>query len=107
MSIDLSMILLILGCTMVTVIPRILPFVVVRNVQLPEPVLKWLSYVPICILTALVTESFIHQTNGFPKFEWPVFTAIIPTFLTAVWTKSLTATVIFGVIVMALLRLFI
>ncbi|WP_028399944.1 AzlD domain-containing protein [Ectobacillus panaciterrae] len=107
MSINLTILLVILGCTLVTVIPRVIPFLVVRNVNLPEPVLKWLSFVPICILTALVVESFIIETNHSLKIDWTVIIVMIPTLLVAVRTKSLSATVITGVVLMALLRLFI
>ncbi|MFC7392019.1 AzlD domain-containing protein [Scopulibacillus cellulosilyticus] len=107
MSIHFSILLLILGCTLVTVIPRIIPFLVVRNVNLPEPVLKWLSYVPICILTALVVDSFIIETNHSIKIDWTVIIVIIPTLIVAIRTKSLSATVIIGVILMAIVRFFI
>ena len=56
---------LILGCMIVTVIPRVVPFIFVRSIELPEVVLKWLSFIPICIFTALIAEHlFIHTTTG-------------------------------------------
>ena len=72
MSIHFPTLIVILGCALVTVVPRIVPFLVVRNIALPEPVLKWLSYIPICILTALVVENFIIQANDSVKINWPV-----------------------------------
>ncbi|MDQ0198235.1 AzlD domain-containing protein [Neobacillus ginsengisoli] len=107
MSINLTTVMVILGCALVTIIPRIVPFLVVRNMTLPEPVLKWLSYVPVCILTALVVESFIIQTNHSLKINWSVIIVIIPTLLVAMRTKSLSITVISGVVLMAVLRFFI
>ncbi len=106
MSIDLFTFLVIIGCALVTIIPRILPFAVVRNLTLPQPVLKWLSYVPICILTALVVQNFIIQENHSLKINWPVIIVIIPVLLIAVRTKSLSITVISGVILMAGFRFF-
>ncbi|MGG3124096.1 AzlD domain-containing protein (plasmid) [Priestia megaterium] len=106
MSIDLFTLLVIIGCALVTIIPRILPFAVVRNLTLPQPVLKWLSYVPICILTALVVQNFIIQENHSLKINWPVIIVIIPVLLIAVRTKSLSITVISGVILMAGFRFF-
>lgn len=105
MSLNLSILLLILGCTFVTVIPRILPFLVVRNLQLPAPVLKWLSFIPICILTALAVESVIDKSSDSIGVNWLTLIAIVPTLLLALRTKSLAITVIFGVILMGLLRL--
>ncbi|MED4861824.1 AzlD domain-containing protein [Bacillus atrophaeus] len=106
MSMSLPMLWLILGCAIVTVIPRIVPFIFVRSVQLPEVVLKWLSYIPICILTALVTENMLIETENAVELDWTVLLAMLPTLLTALWTKSLSATVIIGVISMAFIRLF-
>ena len=106
MSIHYSTLIIILGCALVTVVPRIVPFLVVRNIALPEPVLKWLSYIPICILTALVVQNFIIQVNDSVKINWPVIIVVIPTLLIALKTKSLSITVISGVGMMALLRFF-
>ncbi|MCY7526036.1 AzlD domain-containing protein, partial [Bacillus safensis] len=50
------MLWLIVGCMIVTVIPRVVPFIFVRSIQLPEVVLKWLSFIPICIFAALIAE---------------------------------------------------
>jgi len=106
MSIDLFTLLVIIGCALVTIIPRILPFAFVRNLTLPQPVLKWLSYVPVCILTALVVENFTIQEHHSLKINWPVIIVIIPTLLIAVRTKSLSITVISGVVLMASFRFF-
>lgn len=106
MSIHYSTLIVILGCALVTLVPRIVPFLVVRNIALPEPVLKWLSYIPICILTALVVQNFIIQANDSVKINWPVIIVVIPTLLIALKTKSLSITVISGVGMMALLRFF-
>ncbi|MCY8914949.1 AzlD domain-containing protein [Bacillus atrophaeus] len=106
MSMSLPMFWLILGCAIVTVIPRIVPFIFVRSVQLPEVVLKWLSYIPICILTALVAENILIETENAVALDWTVLLAMLPTLLIALWTKSLSATVIIGVISMAFIRLF-
>lgn len=104
MTLSLSMLGLIIGCALVTFIPRVLPFVFVRSIQLPEVVLKWLSYIPVCILTALVVENVVLKTDDTLQIEWTVVLALIPTFLTAFWTKSLAITVIIGVVTMALIR---
>ncbi|KKB33433.1 AzlD domain-containing protein [Bacillus thermotolerans] len=108
MSVQLSVLLVIIGCSIVTMIPRVAPFLIVRNITLPEPVMKWLSFIPICILTALVAGSVIENepASFFPDINWQVLAALLPTLLIALWTKSLLATVISGIIIMALLRNF-
>lgn len=106
MNISLPMLLLIAACAAVTIVPRVLPFLIIRNLKLPVIALRWLSYIPICILTALVVSNVLGE-NGPLSFDWEVITIMVPTILFALWTKSLLLTVIIGVVLMATLRFFI
>ena len=106
MTISVPMLLLLLGCALVTWLPRILPFLFVKSVELPDIVLRWLKYIPICILSALVFEGLFEEKGTFVAVDGYHFFAAIPTLLVAVWTKSLSKTVVVGVASMALLRLF-
>ena len=99
-----TMFLLIVGCAFVTWIPRIVPFIFVKKVQLPDVVLRWLKYIPVCILSALVFESLFHEGEKFVVPDWQSIAAFIPTLIVALVTKSLSWTVIVGVISMALVR---
>jgi branched-subunit amino acid transport protein len=99
------MLLLITACAIVTVLPRVLPFLVIRNLKLPVSFMKWLSYIPICILTALVVSNFIEEGNPI-LLDWQTIAVMIPTLLIALWTKSLLLTVLIGVVLMAVLRFF-
>lgn len=102
-----SFLLLLIGCMLVTLIPRVLPFLIVRNFTLSKPIEKWLSYLPICIFTGLVMESLIIEGNGGLTIDWTVLAASIPTIVVGLWTKSLLTTVVFGVVCMAIIRFFI
>lgn len=106
MTTTLTMVLVILGCALVTWIPRIIPFMLVRNVKLPDIVLRWLAYIPVCILTALVFESLLNAEGDIVTFHWLNVIAFIPTLLIAIFTKSLSKTVLVGVVTMAILRNF-
>lgn len=107
MSINAYILTVIIGRALVTMIPRVVPFLVVRNISLPVPVLKWLSYVPVCILTALVVKDCMIQSNDSLTLNWQVTVVLVPTLLIALKTKSLSMTVISGVILMAGLRLWV
>ncbi|MEC1667032.1 AzlD domain-containing protein [Bacillus mojavensis] len=107
MSINAYILMVIIGCALVTMIPRVVPFLVVRNISLPVPVLKWLSYVPVCILTALVVKDCMIQSNDSLTLNWQVTVVLVPTLLIALKTKSLSMTVISGVVLMAGLRLWV
>jgi branched-subunit amino acid transport protein len=107
MSINLSILLIIIGCAIVTVIPRVIPFIMIRNSELPPKLVKWLSYIPICIFTALIVDSMIiDDSASLLAIDWTVVMAILPTLIVAIWTRSLSLTVIVGIVTMALIRFF-
>lgn len=97
----------ILGCGIVTWLPRILPFVLVRKLQLPNMVIRFLSYVPICILTALFVQNlFIAKEGALPELHIGYALATIPTVIITILTKNLMWIVIAGIVSMALIRYF-
>jgi branched-subunit amino acid transport protein len=105
MNIHPHVLYIIIGGMIVTAIPRIIPFVVLQKLALPKPVLQWLSYVPICIFTALVMENLLVRTEHSITFNGQVLIAILPTLVTALWSKNLLATVVVGIVSMAIIRL--
>lgn len=106
MTTTLGMVLIIFGCAIVTWLPRVIPFMLVRSVQLPDVILRWLKYIPVCILSALVIESLLNAKSGFVTLDWLNVAAFIPTVFVAILTKSLSQTVVAGVVTMAILRYF-
>ena len=97
---------LIIGCALVTWLPRIIPFIFVRNVQLPEIILRWLKYIPVCVLSAIIIGNLLQMTDDRVSVNWSILITLIPTIAIAIRTKSLSLTVIVGVACMALTRLF-
>lgn len=104
--ISTQMTLLLLGCALVTWIPRVLPFIFVRRMALPDVVMRWLAYIPICILSALVITNLFITSGSIVTVHWHVFFAFLPTLFIAIWTKSLSITVLVGIVSMALIRFF-
>lgn len=104
--ISTQMFWLLFGCAFVTWLPRVLPFIVIRNMNLPSVVTRWLTYIPVCILSALVISSLFTKDQEIVTINWQLFLAFIPTVFIAIVTKSLSLTVILGVITMALVRYF-
>lgn len=106
MTLSTAMLLTIIGCCLVTLLPRIAPFILVKKVELPQSVKKWLGYIPICILTALVVQGMWSVEQGIKlTLHWHYLLALLPTVAAAIWTRSLAITVITGVIAAALVRL--
>ena len=100
--------LIILGSGIVTWLPRIIPFLLVRKLQLPDVVIRFLSYVPICILTALFVQNLFAVKQGeFPCFNLEYCIAAVPTIIVAILTRNLMWIVIAGMSSMALIRYFI
>jgi branched-subunit amino acid transport protein len=100
--------LIIFGCGLVTWLPRIIPFLLVRKLQLPNGVIQFLSYVPLCILTALFVQNlFVAKQGQFPTFNIEYCLATIPTVIIAFVTKNLMCIVVAGVCFIALIRYFI
>lgn len=107
MQISIYSLLVILGCGLVTWLPRIIPFLMVRKMRIPQIILDFLSYVPLCILTALLVQSLmIYQPDRWPTLHYQYALAIIPTVISAIVTKNLMWIVIVGMVAMALIRLF-
>ncbi|MBM0064478.1 AzlD domain-containing protein [Alkalicoccobacillus gibsonii] len=99
---------ILIGSAIFTLLPRVLPFVFVRQFQLPDPFLRWLTYIPVCILTALVMDELLLDSEfGAIHINASAIMAIIPTLIVALTTKSLSLTVLTGVVAMAVIRLFI
>lgn len=106
MTTTFMMFLLILGCAFVTWLPRVIPFILVRTIELPKVVLRWLQFIPVCILSALVFQSLFNTEGKFVTLHWESTIAFVPTLFIALWTKSLSKTVVAGVFTVAILRNF-
>ncbi|HHS2938983.1 TPA: AzlD domain-containing protein [Staphylococcus argenteus] len=108
MTTNMNMLILILLCGIVTLLIRIIPFIMISKVQLPDVVVRWLSFIPITLFTALVIDRIIQQTphsDGY-TLNIPYIIALIPTAVLSIITRSLTITIISGIIIMAALRFF-
>ncbi len=90
----------ILGMGLVTFLPRWLPLVYLTKRNLPSWLVEWLDLIPAAILSALLIPELI--TSGAPRtldLLRPELMAAVPTFLFAIFTKSLGGTVVVGMLV--------
>ncbi|TVY11018.1 AzlD domain-containing protein [Paenibacillus cremeus] len=109
MEIRWTIFLLILGSAAVTVVPRVAPLMLLSRLQLPTWLLRFLSYVPITIMAALVGQELFasHGGEGFQLLaNKGELVAAAVTFAVAILTRSLMLTVVVGVVCMWLLRRF-
>ncbi|WP_436855481.1 AzlD domain-containing protein [Staphylococcus caeli] len=108
MTTTVHMLTIIILCGIVTWLTRIIPFVMISKVQLSERVIKWLSFIPITLFTALIIDGIIIQEEGMMgyRINIPFLITMLPTIVIAVISRSLTVTIISGIIIMAVLRWF-
>lgn len=105
MSISLTELWVILGCGLVTILSRTLPFIFVKQLTMPGWLVNFLSFVPITIMTALCCQSlFIAHAGQLATLNVANCLAAIPATIAGVLTKSLLMVVVIGIMAMALLR---
>ncbi len=79
-------------------------FILITKIKLSERV-KWLSFIPITLFTALIIDGLIEQQEGVMGYtiNVPFLITMLPTIVIAVISRSLTITILSGII-MAVLR---
>jgi branched-subunit amino acid transport protein len=98
--------LTLLGMLAVTYVPRVLPVLVLSSRRLPAVVVAWLRHVPVAVLAAMLFPALFVQEGRIDLglnnlFLW----AAVPAFLVAWRRRSFFATVIVGIVVVAVARL--
>ena len=79
--------------------------VLVKYKGLPDIVVRFLHYLPVSILFALILSSLTAEKIGhLPQFKWMEILATVPTVIVAFKSKNLLYAVIVGIISMALIR---
>ncbi|AGZ25689.1 MULTISPECIES: AzlD domain-containing protein [Staphylococcus] len=108
MMTDQHMLIIIILCGIVTILVRVIPFMMISRVNLPDVIIQWLSFIPITLFTALVLDGIIQQHEGSVGYTLnvPFIIALIPTVLLAIYTRSLTWTILGGIAFIAALRFF-
>lgn len=107
MSVRPSVLLLFLGMALVTYLPRMLPVVVLSRFRLPPLLLRWLEYVPVSVLAAMLAKELLLSGGTFPRTPLhPPLLAAVPAFAVGLLTRSLLGTVVAGMASMAAVRFF-
>ncbi|MFO7172492.1 MAG: AzlD domain-containing protein [Bacillota bacterium] len=105
MTLDPQVLLVIGGMALVTALPRILPLVLLSRFALPHWLMRWLAYIPVAVLAALLArELFVPEGRLLGLANNLGLWATLPTLAVALLTRNLMATVLTGIAAMALLR---
>lgn len=84
---------------------RFVPISIVSRTELPEPVMRWLSFVPVSVMGALVAGEVLRP-GGEHATPWqnPYLLAAVPTALVYYKTRSFLGATLAGMIVFVALR---
>jgi branched-subunit amino acid transport protein len=88
----------VIGMAVTTYALRALPITVLSRVRIPRPLERWLSFVPVSVMAALVASEVVR-----PDGRWlapasnPYLLAAIPTGIVYHFTKSLLGATLAGV----------
>lgn len=102
--------IIIIGMGAVTYFSRELPFVILKGKKLKPAIVEWLGYIPIAVLAALLIPALIVDSESkklFISLDNLFLISGICTFLFGIFVKNLFVVIIFGVILLALLRYFV
>lgn len=91
-------VLCVIGMGLATFIPRWLPLMWLSGREIPPLFIRWLRFVPACILSALVAPSILLDTAGSLSLVRPELLAALPTLGIAWWSRSLGGTVVTGML---------
>ena len=106
MAVNSFILIAILLGFVVSWVPRVLPFILVKYKGLPDIVVRFLHYLPVSILFALILSSLMTEKIGhLPQLKWMEILASVPTVIVAFKSKNLLYAVIVGIVSMALIRL--
>lgn len=105
MEIREYVLVIVLGGAAVTLLPRVLPLLLLSRVALPAWLRIWLSQVPVAVLAALLAQEIVFEGGRLvPLTQNLAAAAIVPVLLVAALTRSLIGAVLAGVVTMAVLR---
>jgi len=95
----------IIGMAVTNFVIRATPIAVLSRRTLPAPVLRWLSFVPISVMGALVTSEVLRPGGQWqPPLTNPGFYAAILTALVFRYTRSFLGATLVGIVSYVALR---
>ena len=106
MEVRWEVFVIIFSAALVTLLPRVLPLVLLSRIQLPEWGIRWLNHIPVAVMAALLAQELFVSDS---RLEWQPerLMAAVPAFIVAFLTRSLLLTVVTGVLAMFLITVFI
>lgn len=93
----LELVIAITGAVIVTCIPRVVPMMYLATESLPLPVKRWLSFVPVAVLAALIGPDVCITNGNLNLSPHNLFLMVaLAGLAVAWWTKSFFGTIVFS-----------
>ena len=94
---EIDLVILFLGMSIVSFIPRWLPLFFLSGKKMPDWFKEWLELIPVAILSAILLPELVTLTYPRSLNIFNIkFAVAIPTFIFALKTKSMGGTIIIG-----------
>jgi branched chain amino acid efflux pump len=89
---------LIAGMALTNIAVRALPIAVMSRFDLPEPVRRWLSYVPVSVMAAMVALEVLRPDGKLQlSLANPYLLAVVPTAVVYRFTRSFLGATVAGI----------
>lgn len=100
-----TLLLCILGCVLATLLPKVIPVMFLKGDCLPALLRRWLSFVPVAVMAALVGPDVFFYEGSFNAGPSNLFLMVaLPSLLVAWWGKNYFLTIAFGIGLVILAR---
>ncbi|MFT6991719.1 MAG: branched-subunit amino acid transport protein [Paraglaciecola sp.] len=104
-GVGMNEVLLITAMAAVTFIPRLLPFALASRLRLPKYIQQALSYVPIAILSVIITQSILYRNAALAlHMDNPFFWSGLVAFIMDLIQKRLFVTILMSLISYSILK---
>lgn len=97
MEVRTEILIVILASGIVTLLPRVIPLMVLSRLELPKPVADWLKHVPVAVMSALIAQSLFLADDRPVQGPTAEMASALVAFWVAAKTRSLLGTVVAGV----------
>jgi branched-subunit amino acid transport protein len=89
----------IIGMALTNVVLRFVPLAILSRLALPRVVERWLSYVPVTVMAAILATEVLRPSGAWlPLNDNPYLLATVPTALIYWYTRSFLGATVGGVI---------
>jgi len=97
---------IVIGMLAVTYLARLIPMLVLSRVEIPAGFRRWLEFVPVAVLAALLVPNVLLQNGNLAlRLDNTYLLAAVPTVIVAARFKNIFLTVLCGIICLLLVRL--